>query len=549
MLGDHAIIFRSILTEVEKLAAAKCTATAHLPLKPSSTSQSRINPACTNVHNRSSNEARKVAEAIALQRHEALCDFLAKNSGIDVVRIIGDDHQHTSSTCPSQPTSGVPEIVLTPLEFKRRYVWRNIPAIIRGLDQKHLSSFHNLAKLWRKHNPDGETTIQCSWFKKNVGGETIVPVRKPLRHTEATSMLDEEGRSRECDTTEMSMNQWIEYCHDDTSKNSTCNGEECGNKLYLKDWHLMQFMETKGQKEEKKKKKKKSETEGNRLLFPLYVVPSIFERDILNPFLRKYFGGDYRFTYWGPEASSTALHSDVLNSFSWSFNVVGEKDWTFFCPPSLARESSLNGGGEEAEGESTSFVITQHEGEAIFVPSGWQHEVRNIKETLSINHNWFTAASIDKVWECIMIEAKSVEDECDQWGIPSNDWDARETMLRGCIGLNVSMYFFALLVSLVQEISLFDSSSMQPAHGLQPKGSEDNFDECLFNIHRLSHQLECMLKQSPSSMSVECSGSKSVDHFNPHLAQRLSATLMSQELAERAFDLANQLVPWKERGF
>ena len=527
MLGDHAIILRSILTEVEKLAAAKCTS------------------ATNNVHNESSNEAHKVAEGITLQRHEALCDFLTKNSGIDVVRIVGGDHQH-ASTCPSQPTSCVPEIVLTPLEFKRRYVWRNIPAIIRGLDQKHSGSFHNLAKLWRKHNPDGETTIQCSWFKNNVGGETGVPVRKPLRHIKATSMLDEEGRSRECDTAEMSMNQWIEYCHDDTSKNSTCNGEECGNKLYLKDWHLMQFMET---KDREKERKKKSETEENGLHFPLYVVPSIFERDILNPFLRKYFGGDYRFTYWGPAASSTALHSDVLNSFSWSFNVVGEKEWTFFCPPSLARETSLNGGGEEAEGESLSFGITQHEGEAIFVPSGWQHEVRNIKETVSVNHNWFTAASIDKVWECIMIEAKSVDDECDQWGIPRNDWDARETMLRGCIGLNVSMYFFALLVSLVQEISLFDSCSTQPVHGLQPKGSADGFDECLFNIHRLSHQLECMLKQSPSSISVECSGSKSVDQYNSHLAQRLSATLMSQELAERAFDLANQLVQWRERGF
>ena len=174
MLGDHAIILRSILTEVEKLAAAKCTATAHLPLKPSSTSQSRVSPACTNVHNQSSNEARKVAEAIALQRHEALCDFLAKNSGIDVVRIIGDDHQHTS-TCPSQPTSGVPEIVLTPLEFKRRYVWRNIPAIIRGLDQKHLGSFHNLAKLWRKHNPDGELpTLRKVANARRLRGHLVV---------------------------------------------------------------------------------------------------------------------------------------------------------------------------------------------------------------------------------------------------------------------------------------------------------------------------------------------------------------------------------------
>ena len=107
-------------------------------------------------------------------------------------------------------------------------------------------------------------------------------------------------------------------------------------------------------------------------------------------------------------------------------------------------------GDQEAEEDALSFSFTQLEGEAVFVPSGWQHKVRNIEETLSVNHNWFTAASIDRIWECILIEAKSVEDECNQWGIPSDDLDARETMLRGCIGLNVSMFFLALLFSLVQ---------------------------------------------------------------------------------------------------
>ena len=114
----------------------------------------------------------------------------------------------------------------------------------------------------------------------------------------------------------------------------------------------------------------------------------------------------------------------------------------------------FNRGDQEAEEDALSFSFTQLEGEAVFVPSGWQHKVRNIEETLSVNHNWFTAASIDRIWECILIEAKSVEDECNQWGIPSDDLDARETMLRGCIGLNVSMFFLALLFSLVQEMML-----------------------------------------------------------------------------------------------
>jgi len=34
----------------------------------------------------------------------------------------------------------------------------------------------------------------------------------------------------------------------------------------------------------------------------------------------------------GPRGSWTALHADVLRSFSWSFNVCGRKRWLLFPP-------------------------------------------------------------------------------------------------------------------------------------------------------------------------------------------------------------------------
>ena len=527
-LSEHTIILRSILTDVEKLVG-------NLPPPRSTTLSSH----CAGSHNNSLYDARGIAESIKDWRRKGLTDFLTKESTVDVVRIIdGDD---SAELVVGDET----EILLTPLEFKQRYVYRNIPAIVRGLEDEGCS-FHNLAQIWRKHSYDGKKSIRCSWFSENVGEESVVPVRKPLCPGDDTStsksVLDEEGRARECETIEMSMEQWIKYCQDDKASASDSTEEESRDKLYLKDWHLMQFIENKEKEREEQTSTGTRAVENTQI--PLYFVPSIFERDILNPFLRKYFGGDFRFVYWGPAGSSTALHSDVLNTFSWSLNVVGEKRWTFYRSPSFNKDEGIGGvfhhGDQESEEDALSFSFTQLEGEAVFVPSGWQHKVCNIEETLSVNHNWFTAASIDKIWECILIEAKSVEDECNQWGIPSDDLDARETMLRGCIGLNVSMFFLALLFSLVQEISMLEG-----LHNVSQSKVLADTSECAFNIYRLSNQLESMLEIPPAG--GDCDDEvRSVTTYKTQLAQRLRATLMNEELAKRALNLANHVVQWKD---
>ena len=527
-LSEHTIILRSILTDVEKLVG-------NLPPPRSTTLSSH----CAGSHNNSLYDARGIAESIKDWRRKGLTDFLTKESTVDVVRIIdGDD---SAELVVGDET----EILLTPLEFKQRYVYRNIPAIVRGLEDEGCS-FHNLAQIWRKHSYmyDGKKSIRCSWFSENVGEESVVPVRKPLCPGDDTStsksVLDEEGRARECETIEMSMEQWIKYCQDDKASASDSTEEESRDKLYLKDWHLMQFIENKEKEREEQTSTGTRAVENTQI--PLYFVPSIFERDILNPFLRKYFGGDFRFVYWGPVASSTALHSDVLNTFSWSLNVVGEKRWTFYLSPSFNKDEGIGGvfhhGDQESEEDALSFSFTQLEGEAVFVPSGWQHKVCNIEETLSVNHNWFTAASIDKIWECILIEAKSVEDECNQWGIPSDDLDARETMLRGCIGLNMSMFFFALLVSLVQEISMLE--------GLHAAPQSKEPAECAFNMYRLSNQLQSMLEKTSAGGNCDEAKSVTTGTYNTQLAQRLRATLMDEALAKRALNLANHVVKWKD---
>ena len=77
------------------------------------------------------------------------------------------------------------------------------------------------------------------------------------------------------------------------------------------------------------------------------------------------------------------FHSDVLRSHSWSANICGTKQWTFLFPgeeeklkdkhgnlPFDLRECNLEG--------IRKVEVTQREGEVLFVPSGWFHQVHNL---------------------------------------------------------------------------------------------------------------------------------------------------------------------------
>ena len=40
----------------------------------------------------------------------------------------------------------------------------------------------------------------------------------------------------------------------------------------------------------------------------------------------------------------------------------------------------------------------QERGEVMFVPSGWHHQVHNLCDTVSVNHNWFNWCCLRQVW-------------------------------------------------------------------------------------------------------------------------------------------------------
>jgi JmjC domain, hydroxylase len=141
----------------------------------------------------------------------------------------------------------------------------------------------------------------------------------------------------------------------------------------------------------------------------------------------------YRFVYLGPKGTATALHADVLRSFSWSTNVCGKKRW-YFIPPLYAHLLYDCFGAKLAyhlfadicmdEGNcSVNFMsimypglhiarqhlisVVQDAGDTIFVPSNWFHTVENIADTLSINHNWLNGANLHQCWCYVNSEVRS----------------------------------------------------------------------------------------------------------------------------------------------
>ncbi|KAJ6688212.1 2-OXOGLUTARATE AND IRON-DEPENDENT OXYGENASE JMJD4 [Salix koriyanagi] len=132
---------------------------------------------------------------------------------------------------------------------------------------------------------------------------------------------------------------------------------------------------------------------------------------------------DYRFVYMGAKGSWTPLHADVFRSYSWSANVCGKKKW-LFLPPSQCHlvfdrgckncvydifedVSETNFPGFK---KAIWMECSQEQNEIIFVPSGWYHQVHNLEDTISINHNWFNAYNLSWVLDLLSRDYKEAKE-------------------------------------------------------------------------------------------------------------------------------------------
>lgn len=165
----------------------------------------------------------------------------------------------------------------------------------------------------------------------------------------------------------------------------------------------------------------------------------------------------------------TPFHADVFSSFSWSTNICGTKRWLFF-PPTEEDKLRDNLGnlpfdiGEEKyrnlirEKGVRSFEVKQRAGQTLFVPSGWHHQVWNLEDTISVNHNWFNGCNIHCIWAAVYAKFNDVLREIDDCK-DMDDFDAHcQLMLKSDFGLDFQMFLDILNCITTNRIELLTSN-------------------------------------------------------------------------------------------
>ena len=76
------------------------------------------------------------------------------------------------------------------------------------------------------------------------------------------------------------------------------------------------------------------------------------------------------------------------------------------------------------------FEVVQDAGEVVFVPSMWYHEVVNLEDAISINHNWFNGTNILVVLKVMLSSLSDVEKELADCRETSDDAEWEEMCMR-----------------------------------------------------------------------------------------------------------------------
>nr|XP_022326185.1 jmjC domain-containing protein 4-like isoform X1 [Crassostrea virginica] len=266
-------------------------------------------------------------------------------------------------------------------EFFENCLLRNQPCILSSLNTAAWKS----RKDWTC--PNGKPNFE---FLRETFGHAVVPVANCKREKYSSQPKENKSFSDFLD-------YWQNYIESDYSENL--------DSFYLKDWHFSRDFPN----------------------YKAYETPCVFTSDWLNEFWdSKADNDDYRFVYMGPKGSWTPFHADVFRSFSWSANICGRKKWIFYPPGE--EENLCNKYGhlvyniDSAELSDAKLYpnyskvksrleVIQEAGEIIYVPSGWHHQVHNLEDTISINHNWLNGCNVDICWQYIKNNLLQVQHE------------------------------------------------------------------------------------------------------------------------------------------
>ncbi|GAY47341.1 hypothetical protein CUMW_103860 [Citrus unshiu] len=310
-------------------------------------------------------------------------------------------------------------------EFVEKYMAKNQPVVLTGLMDDWRA-----CKDWVTEN--GQPNLQ--FFSTHFGKSKVQVADCGIREFTDQKRV------------EMSLSEFVKnWLENSIMENSNASTNEANDKsvLYLKDWHFAKE-------------------------YPEYVAyrtPLIFCDDWLNMYLDHYrlhkdpesyqkdndiCCSDYRFVYMGAKGSWTPLHADVFRSYSWSANVnlkgcvynifddVSETDFPGFK-------------------KTLWLECTQEQNEIIFVPSGWYHQVHNLEDTISINHNWFNGYNLSWVWDLLLRDYNEAKEYIEDIRDICDDFEGLcQRNLAANTGMNFYDFFsFISRFSLVNVVILF----------------------------------------------------------------------------------------------
>lgn len=106
------------------------------------------------------------------------------------------------------------------------------------------------------------------------------------------------------------------------------------------------------------------------------------------------------------------------------------------------------------EKDVKSFEIIQSAGQTVFVPSGWHHQVWNIEDTISVNHNWFNGCNIHWIWTAIYQKFNEVLREIDDCKDMDNFDEHCQLMLKSDFGLDFEMFLEILQCIVAKRIGI-----------------------------------------------------------------------------------------------
>lgn len=185
---------------------------------------------------------------------------------------------------------------------------------------------------------------------------------------------------------------------------------------------------------------------------------------------------------------------DVFTSFSWSVNICGVKKW-IFIPPGEENKLKDKFGNLPYDvagllNNVKHFIVLQRAGEAVFVPTNWHHQVWNLEDTISVNHNWINGCNIDTMWHSLSNHLISVKTEIkDCLDMPDFD-EHCQRMLKASFGMDYNEFYEFLAFIARKRVDFLKNGNLLTL----PEGRILGRNHAIFDVTCINEVVKVMLK-------------------------------------------------------